>query len=310
MGARSPGGPIVFLTRAVAGALPSRYMQIMRVTVAKTAGFCWGVRRTVEKTFETMENVAGPIVTLGPVIHNPQVINRLKSQGVEVKDVVADIDDGVTVVVRTHGALKSEMAAAKERGLVVVDGTCPYVKVPQVMVQRMSRDGYHILIIGDEAHAEIKGVASYAEGPVTVLAPGAPVPDLPGVKKVGMVCQTTIQSEFFKQAVSEAVLKFKEVRAYNTICHDTDERQTETRAVAAGVDAVVVVGGHNSANTRHLAEISHALQPNTHHVETADELDPRWFSGCQVVGVSAGASTPDWVIDEVVKKLEAIGVQL
>jgi 4-hydroxy-3-methylbut-2-en-1-yl diphosphate reductase len=280
----------------------------MRVTVAKTAGFCWGVRRTVEKTFETMAGSnGGPVVTLGPVIHNPQVIGRLKSQGVEVKDKFSEVDDGTTVVVRTHGALKSEMAAAKDRGLKVVDGTCPYVKVPQVMVQRMSREGYHILIVGDGNHAEIKGVASYAEGPVTILAPGDPVPELGNVKKVGVVCQTTLQNEFFKQVVAECALKFKEVRAYNTICYDTDERQTETRVVAANVDAVVVVGGRNSANTRHLAEISHELQANTHHVETADEVDPGWFDGCEVVGVAAGASTPDWVIGEVVKKIQALG---
>lgn len=281
----------------------------MRVEIAKTAGFCWGVRRTVEKTFETVRaaKAGESIVTLGPVIHNPQVIARLKADGVEVSDRVADIHDGTTVVIRTHGALKSESALAKERRLKVVDGTCPYVKVPQVMVQRMSREGYHVIIVGDETHAEIKGVASYAEGPVTILAPGAPVPDLAGVKKVGVVCQTTIQSEFFKQVVAECVLKFREVRAYNTICHDTDERQTETRAVAAHVDAVVVVGGRNSANTRHLAEISHELQPNTHHIETAAEIEPAWFTGCEIVGVSAGASTPDWVIAEVVEALRALG---
>jgi 4-hydroxy-3-methylbut-2-enyl diphosphate reductase len=133
------------------------------------------------------------------------------------------------------------------------------------------------------------------------------VPELGNVKKVGVVCQTTLQNEFFKKVVAECALKFKEVRAYNTICYDTDERQTETRVVAANVDAVVVVGGRNSANTRHLAEISHELQANTHHVETADEVDPSWFDGCEVVGVAAGASTPDWVIGEVVKKIQALG---
>jgi len=282
----------------------------MRVAVAKTAGFCWGVRRTVEKTLETLESPAEadrpPLVTLGPVIHNPQVLGRLQAQGVEIKDRVADVEDGTTVVIRTHGALKSELALARDRGLKVVDGTCPYVKVPQVMVQRMSRDGYHVLIVGDEKHAEIKGVASFAEGPVTIMAPGSPVPELPGVKKVGVVCQTTLQGELFQKVVAECVLKFREVRAYNTICYDTDERQASTREVAADVDAVVVVGGRNSANTRHLAEISGELQPNTHHVETADELDASWFTGCEVVGVAAGASTPDWVIDEVVKRLEAL----
>jgi 4-hydroxy-3-methylbut-2-en-1-yl diphosphate reductase len=260
----------------------------------------------MDKASETIEASEVPVVTLGPVIHNPQALQRLKEQGVEVKAKVADIADGTTVVVRTHGALKSELAFAKERGLNVVDGTCPYVKVPQAMVQRMSRDGYHILVLGDPNHAEIKGVASFAEGPVTVVAPGDPVPDLPGVKRVGVVCQTTLQGEHFQHFVAECVLHFKEVRAYNTICYDTDERQTDARELASKVDAVLVVGGRGSANTRHLAEICQELQPRTHHIETAEEIDPRWLDGVEAVGISAGASTPDWVIEDVVKRINAL----
>jgi len=274
--------------------------------VAKTAGFCWGVRRTMDKTFATIEGSTAPVVTLGPVIHNPQALRRLEEHGVQVKGKVAEIADGTTVVVRTHGALKSELALAKERGLTVVDGTCPYVKVPQVMVQRMSRDGYYILVLGDANHAEIKGVVSFAEGPVAVVAPGDPVPDLPGVKKVGVVCQTTIQGEHFQRFVADCSLRFKEVRAYNTICFDTDERQGDARDLASKVDAVLVVGGRGSANTRHLAEICQELQPRTHHIETAAEIEPAWFEGVEVVGISAGASTPDWVIDDVVKRVNEL----
>jgi 4-hydroxy-3-methylbut-2-enyl diphosphate reductase len=260
----------------------------------------------MDKTFDTIQDADGPVVTLGPVIHNPQALKRLEENGVEVKGRIAEIPDGTTVVVRTHGALKSELGLAKERGLTVVDGTCPYVKVPQVMVQRMSREGYHILVLGDGGHAEIKGVVSFAEGPVTVVAPGDPVPMLPGVKKVGIVCQTTLQGEHFQRFVSECSLRFKEVRAYNTICYDTDERQSDARELASKVDAVLVVGGRGSANTRHLAEICEELQPRTHHIETATEIDPGWFRGVEAVGISAGASTPDWVIDEVVKRVSEL----
>jgi 4-hydroxy-3-methylbut-2-enyl diphosphate reductase len=246
------------------------------------------------------------VVTLGPVIHNPQVIARLNAQGVQVKDRVADIADGTTVVVRTHGAVKSEMEAARARGLEVVDGTCPYVKAPQVYTQRMSRDGYHIIVVGDAKHPEIRGVVSYSVGPVTVLAPGEPVPQLPGVKKVAVVAQTTIIGDAFKSVVADCALRFKEVRAFNTICYDTDERQTDARSLAAEVDAVLVVGGKQSANTRHLAEICSELQPKTFHIETAAEIRPEWFDGVETVGVSAGASTPDWVIEDVVAKLEQL----
>ncbi len=278
----------------------------MKVTLARTAGFCWGVRRTVDKTFETIEAAAGPVQTLGPVIHNPQVIARLKAEGVEVADRVAEVSAGTTLVVRTHGTTKDELAVARSRGLEVVDGTCPYVKVPQAYVQRMSRDGYHVVVVGDEKHPEIRGVVSYAEGPVTVLPAGAPLPELPGVKKIAVVAQTTLVGEAFQRVVGECALRFKEVRAFNTICYDADERQDDARALAAEVDAVVVVGGRASANTRHLAEICQELQPRTHHVETADELDPSWFSGVEVVGVSAGASTPDWVVEGVVRRLESM----
>jgi len=260
----------------------------------------------MEKTHETVDLSQAPVVTLGPVIHNPQALRRLEERGVEVRATVAEVADGTTVVVRTHGALKSELALAKERGLTVVDGTCPYVKIPQVMVQRMSRDGYHILVLGDAHHAEIKGVVSFAEGPVTVVAPGGAVPELPGVKKVGVVCQTTLQGEHFQQFVAECTLRFKEVRAYNTICYDTDERQTAARELAAQVDAVLVVGGKSSANTRHLAEICQELQPRTHHIETAEEIEPAWFQGVAALGISAGASTPDWVIDDVVKRVNEL----
>jgi len=157
------------------------------------------------------------------------------------------------------------------RGLDVVDGTCPYVKFPQAMAERLSREGYHIVVVGDANHAEIKGVVSYCEGPVTVVKPGQPAPDFKA-KKVAVLAQTTCIGADFERVVGTLALKHMEVRAVNTICNDTDERQADARALAAEVDAVVVVGGKNSANTRHLAEICKAIQPRTWHVETEAEL--------------------------------------
>ncbi len=276
----------------------------MDVKIARTAGFCWGVRRTVDKVMEVADRAPGPVVTLGPIIHNPQAVERMRQKGVETANAVADVADGTTVVVRTHGALKGEMRRAKERGLDVVDGTCPYVKFPQAMAERLSREGYHVVVVGDANHAEIKGVLSYSEGPITVVKPGAPIPDFKA-KKVAVLAQTTCIGDEFGRVVGALAVRHMEVRAVNTICDDTDERQTDARALAAQVDAVVVVGGKNSANTRHLAEICRAIQPRTWHVETEAELDPAWFQGCRSVGVSAGASTPDWVIDGVAGWLRA-----
>jgi 4-hydroxy-3-methylbut-2-enyl diphosphate reductase len=276
------------------------------VKIAKTAGFCWGVRRTVDKVLEVADRRhGGPVVTLGPIIHNPQAVARFREKGVGTVNAIGEVGDGTTVVVRTHGAVREEIEKAEARGLDVVDGTCPYVKYPQAVVQRLSREGYHVVIVGDANHAEIKGVLSYAEGPCTVVKPGAPVPPI-DAKKVAVIAQTTCIGADFERVVGTLALRVKEVRAVNTICNDTEERQADARSLAAEVDAVVVVGGKNSANTRHLAEICRAIQPRTWHVETEAELRPEWFQGCRVVGLSAGASTPDWVVEGVASWLRAV----
>jgi 4-hydroxy-3-methylbut-2-enyl diphosphate reductase len=270
----------------------------MDVKIARTAGFCWGVRRTVDQVMQVADQAAGPVVTLGPIIHNPQAVARMRDKGVGTVTEISEVGDGTTVVVRTHGAVQAELAAAQERGLTVVDGTCPYVKYPQAMAQKLSREGYHLVIVGDVNHAEVKGVLSYASGPCTVVKPGGIIPEIKD-KRVAVIAQTTCIGADFERVVGALALRHKEVRAVNTICNDTEERQADARALAAEVDAVVVVGGKNSANTRHLAEICRDIQPRTWHVETEAELQPGWFEGCRLVGLSAGASTPDWVVDGV-----------
>lgn len=277
----------------------------MDVKIAKTAGFCWGVRRTVDKVMEVADHAAGPVVTLGPIIHNPQAVARFREKGVGTVNSVGEVADGTTVVVRTHGAVRDELERAEGRGLEVVDGTCPYVKYPQAIAQRLSAEGYHIVIVGDANHAEIKGVISYASTPSTVVKPGGAIPEIKA-KKVAVIAQTTCIGAEFERVVGALALRHKEVRAVNTICNDTEERQQDARALAREVDAVVVVGGKNSANTRHLAEICKDIQPRTWHVETEAELQPEWFDGCREVGLSAGASTPDWVVEGVASWLRAL----
>ncbi len=270
----------------------------MQVKIARTAGFCWGVRRTVDKVMEVADQRRGAVVTLGPIIHNPQAVARFREKGVGTVNEVGDVVDGTTVVVRTHGAVREELERAEQRRLEVVDGTCPYVKYPQAMAKELSAEGYHVVIVGDANHAEIKGVVSYADGPCTVVKPGDPIPEITE-KKVAVIAQTTCIGADFARVVAALALRHKEVRAVNTICNDTEERQDDARALAREVDAVVVVGGKNSANTRHLAEICKEIQPRTWHVETEAELDPAWFERCRVVGLSAGASTPDWIVQGV-----------
>ncbi|HET8734237.1 MAG TPA: 4-hydroxy-3-methylbut-2-enyl diphosphate reductase [Anaeromyxobacteraceae bacterium] len=277
----------------------------MNVKIARTAGFCWGVRRTVDKVMAVAGATSGPVVTLGPIIHNPQAVARFREKGVATVDAVDQVGDGTTVVVRTHGAVRAELERAEARGLEVVDGTCPYVKYPQTVAQRLSAEGYHIVIVGDAGHAEIKGIVSYVQGPCTVVKPGGPIPEI-DAKKLAVLAQTTCIGAEFERVVGALALRHKEVRAVNTICNDTEERQEDARSLAREVDAVVVVGGKNSANTRHLAELCREIQPRTWHVETEQELDAAWFEGCRVVGVSAGASTPDWVVEGVATWLRAL----
>ncbi len=288
-------------------AVPARMeeREPMQVKIARTAGFCWGVRRTVDKVMDVAGTGGHHVVTLGPVIHNPQAVERMREKGVGTVATIAEVSPGTTVVVRTHGAVKPELDAAKARGLEVVDGTCPYVKYPQAIAQRLSREGYHVVIVGDADHAEVMGVVSYAEGPCTVVKPGGTVPEIPA-KRVAVIAQTTCIGADFERVVGALALRHNEVRAVNTICTDTDERQADARALAAEVDAVVVVGGRNSANTRHLAEICREIQPRTWHVETEEEIRPEWFEGCRVVGISAGASTPDWVVEGVAARLDRL----
>src|SRR5512137_854300 len=203
----------------------------MDVRIAKTAGFCWGVRRTVDKVMEVADRAGAPVVTLGPIIHNPQAVARMREKGVGTVNLVSEVANGTTVVVRTHGAVRQEFESARGRGLSLVDGTCPYVKYPQAMAQRLSREGYHVVIVGDANHAEVMGVVSYCEGPCTVVKPGADIPAIPD-KKVAVIAQTTCIGAEFERVVGALALRHKEVRAVNTICTDTDERQQDARQLA------------------------------------------------------------------------------
>src|SRR5512137_1014221 len=180
----------------------------MEVKIAKTAGFCWGVRRTVDKVMEVADRAGGPVVTLGPIIHNPQAVARMREKGVGTVGRVAEIGDGTAVVVRTHGAVRQEFETARARKLTVVDGTCPYVKYPQAMAQRLSREGYHVVIVGDANHAEVKGVVSYCEGPFTVVKPGAEIPPIKA-KKVAVIAQTTCIGADFQRVVAALALNHR-----------------------------------------------------------------------------------------------------
>ncbi|CAH2031119.1 4-hydroxy-3-methylbut-2-enyl diphosphate reductase [Trichlorobacter ammonificans] len=276
----------------------------MEIILAKRAGFCFGVKRATQMAFEAAGKDQKTF-TLGPIIHSPQVVQKLEDMGVGVVKDLTNVSDG-TVIIRSHGVLASEMEEAQRKHLEIVDATCPFVKKAQEHVKYLSEAGYDVLVVGDADHPEVEGIVSYGKDKVYVVASGEEVRKLPKMTKMAVVAQTTQSFENLKNVVDECLRRGGEVRVYNTICDATAVRQQEATELAQQVDCMIVIGGFNSANTRRLAEICSELQPRTHHIETAQELDPAWFVGVDKVGVTAGASTPKWIIDDVMERLAGI----
>lgn len=276
----------------------------MEIILAKRAGFCFGVKRATQMAFEAAEK-KGQTYSLGPIIHSPQVVSRLEELGVKVLKGLDEIDAG-TIIVRSHGVTSEELEEAIRKQLDVVDATCPFVKKAQENVQSLSEAGYDVVVVGDADHPEVQGIVSFAKGKVYVIGSEEEAARLPKMKKIGIVAQTTQSFENLKHVVLECLLKGAEIRIYNTICDATAVRQQEAMSLAREMDCMLVIGGYNSANTKRLAEVCAEIQPRTHQIETAQEIDPSWFNGVAKVGVTAGASTPKWLIDEVVERVREI----
>lgn len=276
------------------------------VVVARHAGYCYGVERALRLTDAALRRAGGRVATLGPLIHNPGVVARLRARGVEVVERVEDLADG-TLVLRTHGVPPEVVARARDRGLDVVDATCPFVAVAQRRAAELRGAGYEVVILGEPDHPEVVSLQAVAGEGATVAADAAALPlaALRG-RRVGLVVQTT-QTRANLSAVAAALAPVaRELLVANTICDATERRQQAAEELAGEVDAVVVVGGRDSANTARLAQLCRDRQPRTWHVESAAELDPAWFRGARRIGVTAGASTPDEEIEAVVAALKAL----
>lgn len=274
------------------------------ITVAEHAGACYGVQRALDLVHDVAKHAHGSVHTLGPLIHNPQVVAGLASSGVTVVDNVP-ATAGSTLVLRTHGVVPEVEEIAQERGLSVVDATCPYVKRVHHAAERLQRDGYQVLVVGEAGHPEVEAILGHAPGAVAV----ASVADLDRLtlsRRVGVVVQTTQAKTTLDAVVSELLARTSEVCVVNTICEATSERQQAAAKLAGASDVMVVIGGRNSANTTRLAEICSAACPRTHHIETPQELEEAWFSGAECIGVTAGASTPTTQIDELVSAIRAL----
>lgn len=279
----------------------------MKIILAKRAGFCFGVKRATQMAFEAADK-GGKTFTLGPIIHSPQVVQRLEDMGVKVLKDLTAMDKG-TIIIRSHGVASEELEEAVRKELDIVDATCPFVKKAQEHVKSLSQQGYDVVVVGDADHPEVQGIVSYATGKVFVVGSEEEARELPRMGKIGIVAQTTQSFDNLKLVVRECLMKGAEIRVFNTICDATAVRQEEAKELATQVDCMIVIGGYNSANTRRLAEVCKELQPQSYHIETAQQLNPDWFEGVEKVGITAGASTPKWVIDEVVEQVEAIKKQ-
>lgn len=282
----------------------------MEILLASEMGFCFGVRRAVEMMEEASEKL-GSMASLGSTVHNQQVVDRLRGRGL---DVIASLDevDGRPVAITAHGVSEAVVGELEGRGVPLVDTTCPIVTRSQQWAKRLAEDGFAVIVFGDPNHKEVRGVLGWAEGKAFAIPSVEQLDTLPEdlPSRIGVLSQTTETeahfAEFVRALLERRMDRISELRVINTLCNATTSQQAAAQELAYQVDLMFVIGGRQSANTRHLAEVVCEEGVETHHVESADEIRPEWLNGRQRVGVTAGASTPEDVIDAVVARLREL----
>ena len=277
----------------------------MEVRLAKTAGFCFGVRRAVDTVYEQVEQAEGPIYTYGPIVHNEIVVQELEEKGVKVlnsEEELKSLTSG-TVIIRAHGVGEKVYELLKQQGVNLVDATCPFVKKIHRIAQKEEANGRHILIIGNAKHPEVEGIRGWCEKPAYVVESLEEAENfaLPMGEKLCIVSQTTFNYNKFEDIVEIISKKGYDIIVLNTVCSATEERQTEAREIASDVDAMIVIGGSHSSNTQKLFEICKKECENTYYIQSLDDLDLKTSQSIRCVGITAGASTPNKIIEEVQK---------
>lgn len=276
----------------------------LKVAVSEGVGFCSGVKRALKMAVDSAGRSNSAVYSLGPLIHNPQVVERLKGKGIRPLSRLRT--GGGVLVIRSHGISPKEVENAKRKGYKVIDATCPFVRNAQENARRIAQMGYRLVVVGERKHPEVKGILGHVDSRAVVVENQKQAKALKFGQRVGIIAQTTVPIDTFSSIVCEIARTAKEILVINTICSETARRQDKARALAATVDAVLVVGGRNSANTSRLATLCSSMCPKTYHIETAEEILPRWFRAGATVGVVAGASTPKWLVDKIVERLEEL----
>jgi 4-hydroxy-3-methylbut-2-enyl diphosphate reductase len=277
----------------------------MEVILAEKAGFCFGVQRAINTAFKAAGE--GRVYCLGPIIHNPQEVARLKDAGVETIEDFSGLKPGDSLIIRSHGVPPTVLTKAREQGLTIIDLTCPFVAKAQQHADMLRKEGYQIVVVGEKKHPEVQSILGYAGENSVVVETPEDMGQIQFQSRLGVVAQTTQSYGNFSEIVLRLLRLSKELKVFNTICSSTKERQDATRLLASRVDVMFVVGGRNSANTSRLVSLCREAGKPTYHVEVVEEIRPEWLKGVGTVGVTAGASTPSWVIDAVLKRLQAGG---
>ncbi len=278
----------------------------MRVIVAKTAGFCMGVRKAMDNVIDAANKSGkgnGSVYTEGPLIHNPQVLEKLEEKGIMSLNEDTNLENS-TVVIRAHGITPKRRQELEASGATICDATCPRVKRVQLIIEENAKDGYSTVIVGDEGHAEVTGLLGYTEGKGYVISSPEEVSDLPDMDRICIVAQTTQDMDTFSSTVDKLKQRYENHKVFDTICSSTSKRQKEVISLSDDVDAMIVVGGRGSANTNRLVQIAESKGMPAFLVETEDELDLKKLVNFDVIGVTAGASTPNWLLERVVEKVQ------
>ncbi len=275
----------------------------MKIILAEKAGFCFGVKRAIETAFKAASK--GRVYCLGPLIHNPQEIERLRQEGVETVESLDVLSKGDAVIIRSHGVPPSVLARARDKGLTIIDLTCPFVGKAQRHAALLHQEGYQVVVVGEKKHPEVHSILGHAGPDALVVETPEDMEDKQFQQRIGVVAQTTQAYSNFSGVVLKLLELSKELKIFNTICTSTAERQESAQTLAGKADVMIVVGGRNSANTTRLVSLCREEGKQTYHIEVAEEIQSGWLKGAGTVGVTAGASTPDWIIDQVLRRLQA-----